>query len=75
MAYLKMKRVPGVDGKGVSIKNVAYFGAQGNKGFEVYKSIEHRADVFGHKFDYADRNAFLISIETTSEGRTAKGGM
>ncbi len=72
MAYMKLKREPGSDGKGVTLRNVNYFGAQKNDGFEFYKSIAHRADVPGHKFDYSGRNAFLISIET-QEG--AKGGM
>lgn len=73
LAYMKLKRIPGVDGKGVTLHNVAYFGAQSNEGFELYKSIEHRADVAGHKFSYADRNAFLISIDTSAGQST--GGM
>jgi Protein of unknown function (DUF1326) len=62
MAYMKLKREPGADGKGVVLKNVKYFDAVSNEGFEMYKSIEHRADVAGHKFSYSDRNAFLITI-------------
>ncbi len=61
-AYMKLKREPGADGKGVVLKNVKYFDASGNEGFDMYKSIEHRADVAGHKFSYSDRNAFLITI-------------
>lgn len=72
MAYMKLKREPGSDGKGVVLKNVSYFGAQKNDGFELYKSLEHRADVPGHKFSYSGRNAFLISIDS-QEG--AGGGM
>ena len=64
MAYMKLKREPGADGKGVALKNVNYFGAKSNEGFELYKSIQHRADVAGHKFSYSDRNAFLITIDT-----------
>ena len=75
LAYMKLQRVPGMDGKGVVLRNVSYFGAQKNGGFEIYKSIEHRADVPGHQFNYTGRNAFLISIDTSSEGRTAKPGM
>src|SRR5258708_1422119 len=71
MAYLKLKREPGADGNGVVIRNVKYFDAQNNSGFEVYKSIEHKADVAGHKFTYSDRNAFLISIDTASPTSTA----
>src|SRR5919109_3327380 len=62
MAYMKLKREPGSDGKGVALKNVNYFGAKSNEGFELYKSLEHRADVAGHKFSYSDRKAVLISI-------------
>ena len=69
----KLKRIPGMDGKGVTLHNVAYFHAHSNDGFQLYKSIEHRADVAGHKFSYTDRNAFLISIETGA-GKNA-GGM
>ncbi|MFY9559187.1 MAG: DUF1326 domain-containing protein [Terriglobales bacterium] len=72
MAYMKLQREPGSDGKGVVLKNVNYFGAQKNGGFEMYKSIEHRANIQGHQFKYSDRNAFLISIEI-QEGAT--GGM
>ncbi len=72
LAAMKLKREPGADGKGVVLHNVNYFGAQSNGGFEMYRSIEHRADTQGHKFSYSDRNAFLISIDTR-EG--ASGGM
>lgn len=61
-AYMKLRREPGADGTGVVIKNVNYFGAAQNDGFQLYKSIEHRADVNGHQFSYSDRNAFLITI-------------
>ena len=72
MAAMKLRREPGADGTGVVLRNVKYFGAQNNSGFELYKSIEHRADVQGHTFSYSDRNAFLISIDTR-EGDS--GGM
>ena len=73
MAYLKLQRVPGADGKGVVIRNLKYFGARDNSGFAVYKSIEHRANVNGHEFSYKDRNAFLITID--SAPGEMKGGM
>jgi len=72
MATMRLRREPGADGKGVVLRNVKYFGAQNNDGFELYRSLDHRADVMGHQFSYTDRNAFLISIET-QEG--AAGGM
>src|SRR5262249_1182837 len=62
MAYLKLKREPGADGKGIVLTNVKYFDASSNDGFEMYKSIEDRADLSGHQFSYSDRNAFLITI-------------
>ena len=61
-AYLKLQREPGMDGKGVVIKNLRYFNAVENDGFELYKSIEHRANIGEHQFSYSDRNAFLITI-------------
>ena len=64
MAAMKLKREPGADGTGVVLRNVKYFGARSNDGFELYRSIEHRADLPGHTFSYSDRNAFLISIDT-----------
>ena len=70
-AYLKLQREPGVDGKGVVLKNVKYFDAVQNDGFQMYKSIEHRANVAGHEFSYSDRNAFLITI--VSQAASAKG--
>ena len=73
LATMKLKREEGADGKGVVLKNVKYFGAQNNDGFDMYRSLEHSANVQGHKFSYADRNAFLISIDT-HEGE-AGGGM
>jgi hypothetical protein len=73
LAMMKLKREEGADGKGVVLKNVKYFGAQNNDGFDMYRSLEHSANVQGHKFSYSDRNAFLISIDT-HEGE-AGGGM
>jgi len=61
-AYMKLNREPGKDGKGVLLKNVNYFNAVQNDGFQLYKSLEHRADLNGHQFSYSDRNAFLITI-------------
>ena len=66
MAHMKLKREPGVDGTGVVLKNVKYFDAQKNDGFVLYRSMDHSADINGHKFKYSDRNAFLISIESES---------
>jgi len=35
-AYLKLRREPGIDGKGVVLKNVKYFEAVQNDGFQMY---------------------------------------
>jgi hypothetical protein len=59
---VKLKREPGADGKGAVLKSVKYFNAAQNDGFELYRSIEHRADLERHQFSYLDRNAFLITI-------------
>ena len=67
---MKLRREPGVDGQGVVLKNVKYFDAVQNDGFQMYKSIEHRANVAGHEFSYSDRNAFLITI--VSQGASAR---
>lgn len=77
IAYMKLKREPGMDGKGVVLKNVKYFDAVSNSGFEMYRSIEHRADIEGHNFSYSDRNAFLITIvsqEAAAAGAEKKPG-
>src|SRR5215471_1597259 len=73
LARMKLKREPGADGKGVVLKNVKYFGAQNNDGFELYRSIEHSANSQGHQFSYTDRNAFLISIDTHEGEATGMG--
>jgi hypothetical protein len=49
-AYMKLKREPGADGKGVVLKNVKYFNAAQNDGFRLDRSIEHRADLEGRQF-------------------------
>ena len=50
------------------LKNVKYFDALQNDGFQMYKSIKHSADIAGHQFSYADRNAFLITIVSQETG-------
>ena len=64
MAPMNLQREPGADGIGLVLKNVNYFGAHSNEGFELYKSLDHSANVAGHNFSYSDRNAFLITINT-----------
>lgn len=74
MAYMKLQKEPGSDGKGVVLKNVDYFGAASNGGFEMYKTVEHRADAGGHQFTHSGTNAFLITI-VSQEGTAKKTGM
>jgi hypothetical protein len=74
MAYMKLQKEPGSDGKGVVLKNVDYFGAASNGGFEMYKTVEHRADAGGHQFTHSGTNAFLITI-VSQEGAAKKTGM
>src|SRR5258708_27906237 len=44
MASMKLTREAGADGKGVVLRNVKYFGAQNNDGFEMYRSLDHSAN-------------------------------
>jgi hypothetical protein len=57
---------------------VKYFDASTNDGFELYKTVDHRADEAGHKFSHSDTNAFLITIvtqEPTGATPQKKSGM
>jgi hypothetical protein len=77
-AYLKLQREPGADGKGVVLRNVSYFGASSNDGFQLFKTVEHRADAGGHQFSHSGTNAFLIAIisqEPTGAKTEKKSGM
>lgn len=77
-AYMKLQREPGADGKGVVLRNVKYFAASTNDGFEMYKTVEHRADAAGHTFSHSGTNAFLITItsqEPTGAKPEKKSGM
>jgi len=60
-----LERFAGADGGPVVLNNVKYFGADSNRGFVVYKSKVHRWDGFGKKFEYSDRNAFTIRIQSS----------
>lgn len=74
MAYMKLQKEPGADGKGVVLQNVDYFGAASNEGFQMYKTVEHRVDAGGHQFTHSGTNAFLITI-VSQEGTAKKTGM
>ena len=39
-AYLKLRREPGADGKGVALKNVKYFNVVRNDGFQLYLPVD-----------------------------------
>jgi hypothetical protein len=67
-----LKGVKGPDGKQSVLQNVAYWGAQKNDGFKLAKS-EHHYKGHGYDYKYADRNGFMISIESSgSDGPTIK---
>lgn len=59
-----LKGVKGPDGQQSVLKDVAYWGAQKNKGFELAKS-EHHYKGHGYNYKYKDRNGFMISIESS----------
>jgi hypothetical protein len=59
-----LKGVKGPDGKQSVLQNVAYWGAQKNKGFELAKG-EHHYKGHGYDYKYKDRNGFMISVESS----------
>ena len=73
-AYMKLQKEPGSDGTGVVLKNVDYFGAASNEGFQMYKTVDHRSGFEGHEFQFSGTNAFLITI-VSQEGGSKKTGM
>jgi hypothetical protein len=56
--------VKGPDGQQSVLRDVAYWGAQKNKGFELAKG-EHHYKGHGYNYKYKDRNGFMISIESS----------
>jgi hypothetical protein len=61
-AEVMLTRVEGEHGGPIVIQNLKYWGADRNKGFNLYKSTHHYK---GHGYDYSfkDANGFTIEIE------------
>ncbi|HXF48856.1 MAG TPA: DUF1326 domain-containing protein [Verrucomicrobiae bacterium] len=53
-------------GKPTVIKNLNYFGAKQNKGFELHKSKHHYRG-FGHEYGFEDANGFVIEIYSSGD--------
>jgi hypothetical protein len=60
-----LTQVDGPNGKPVVINNLKYWGADPNKGFNLYRSVHHYK---GHGYDYRskDANGFTVEIESGS---------
>ena len=63
-----LTRFEGPNGGPVVINNLKYWGADRNKGFNLYKSTHHYK---GHGYDYSfkDTNGFTIEIDTGSHAK------
>lgn len=64
---VKLTGVKGPDGKLTVIKNLQYWGAQKNNGFELAKS-NHHYEGNGLKYSFNDKNGFFIHIESSGMG-------
>ena len=53
-------------GKTALIKNLNYFGAKQNKGFELHKSTHHYKGN-GHDYSFEDANGFIIEIYSSGD--------
>ncbi|MEA2553592.1 MAG: hypothetical protein QOJ65_1768, partial [Fimbriimonadaceae bacterium] len=65
-AEVKLTGVTGPDGKLVVIKNLKYWGADNNEGFELAKSVHHYK---GNGYDYSHegKNGFFITIMSSGD--------
>jgi hypothetical protein len=63
IAKVELKGVVNPDGKIATIRDLTYWGAQKNDGFELAKSVHHYK---GNGFDYAlkNKNGFFITVES-----------
>lgn len=59
-----LKGVSGDDGKQVVIKNLKYWGAKKNNGFELAYGTHHYKGN-GHDYSHENRNGFFIHIESS----------
>jgi hypothetical protein len=62
-----LTRVDGPNGGPVVINNLKYWGAERNKGFNLYKSTHHYKG-HGHDYHFEDANGFTIEIDSGSHG-------
>ena len=60
-----LTRFEGPNGGPVVINNLKYWGADRNKGFNLYRS-EHHYKGHGQDYSYKDANGFTIEIDTGS---------
>jgi hypothetical protein len=65
-----LTRVNGPSGGPVVVNNLKYWGANSNKGFNLYKSTHHYKG-HGHDYQFKDANGFTIEIDTGSNTKRA----
>jgi hypothetical protein len=53
------------------ITNLAYWGADSNTGFRLWKNKRHYYNHFGKKFEYSGTNGFLITISHSGQAKAA----
>lgn len=63
---VKLDGVAGPDGKLVVIKNLKYWGADKNDGFELAKSTHHYK-AKGYDYSHTDKNGFFVTIEASGD--------
>jgi hypothetical protein len=66
-----LTRVDGPNGRPVVINNLKYWGADRNKGFNLYKS-KHHYKGHGHDYTFQDANGFTIEIDTGPATRQSR---
>jgi hypothetical protein len=66
-----LTRVPGPSGGPVVVNNLKYWGADKNKGFNLYKSTHHYKG-HGHDYNFQDANGFTIEIDTGTDVKQAR---
>jgi hypothetical protein len=66
-----LTQVGGPNGKPVVVNNLKYWGADRNKGFNLYKS-KHHYKGHGHDYSFEDANGFTIEIDAGSSARRSQ---
>jgi hypothetical protein len=62
-----LTRQDGPNGGPVVVNNLKYWGADSNKGFNLYKSTHHYKG-HGHDYSFKEANGFTIEIDSGSKG-------